>query len=111
VALDKAGDSAGEHEALEKAVEIDPDMAIAQNQLGYLDSRSGDVAAAEKHFREAVRAAPAYTEAWINLAATLGMESKFHEAQQAIDSALKLEPTNSEALQLRQDLTASQSQH
>ena len=111
VALDKAGDAAGEHEALEKAVEIDPDMAIAQNQLGYLDSRGGDVAAAEKHFREAVRAAPAYTEAWINLAATLGMESKFQEAQQAIDSALKLEPKNSEALQLRQDLAASQSQH
>jgi Flp pilus assembly protein TadD len=111
VALDKAGDSAGEHEALEKAVQIDPDMAIAQNQLGYLDSRSGDVAAAEKHFREAVRAAPAYTEAWINLAATLGMESKFQEAQQAVDSALKLEPTNSEALQLRQDLAVSQSQH
>lgn len=111
VALDKAGDSAGEREALEKAVQIDPDMAIAQNQLGYLDSRSGDVTTAEKHFRDAVRAAPAYTEAWINLAATLGMESKFQEAQQAIDSALKLEPANSEALQLRHDLTASQSQH
>lgn len=111
LALDRVGDTAGERSALERSIQIDPDMAIAQNQLGYLDSRSGDAAAAEKHFREAVRAAPAYTEAWINLAATLGMESKFQDAQQAIDSALKLEPTNSEALQLRHDLAASQPQH
>src|SRR5215469_2638008 len=111
LALVKLDEPRAAKEHLEKAVEIDPDMAIAQNQLGYLDSRGGDVAAAEKHFREAVRAAPAYTEAWINLAATLGMESKFQEAQQAIDSALKLEPKNSEALQLRQDLAASESQH
>lgn len=111
MALDRVGDTAGERSALEHSIQIDPDMAIAQNQLGYLDSRSGDAAAAEKHFREAVRAAPAYTEAWINLAATLGMESKFPEAQQAIDSALKLEPTNSEALELRSDLSRSQSQH
>ena len=109
--MDKVGDTAGERSALEHSIEIDPDMAIAQNQLGYLDSQSGDAAAAEKHFREAVRAAPAYTEAWVNLAATLAMESKFPEAQQAIDSALKLEPTNSQALELRSDLSRSQSQH
>jgi tetratricopeptide (TPR) repeat protein len=111
VALDKAGDRAGEHEALQKTVQIDPDMAIAQNQLGYLDSRSGDIASAEAHFRQAVRAAPRFAEAWVNLAATLGMESKFQEAQNAVDTALKLDPENSEALQLRRDLTASQAQH
>jgi len=111
VALDRVGDTAGERSALEHSIQIDPDMAIAQNQLGYLDSRSGDAAAAEKHFREAVRSAPSYTEAWINLAATLGMESKFPEAKQAIDSALKLEPTNSEALQLRHDLAGAPSPH
>ncbi len=83
VALDKTGDMAGERAALEKAIQIDPDMAIAHNQLGYLASRAGDSAAAEEHFRQAVGAAPAYTEAWINLAATLGMESKFGEAQKS----------------------------
>ena len=107
VALDAAGDTAGERAALEKAIEIDPDLAVAQNQLGYLDFRDGDPAAAEEHFQHAVRAAPAFTDAWINLAATLGMQSKFSEAESAVASALKLEPKNAQALQLRRDLAAS----
>lgn len=107
VALHKLGDVAGERDALEKAVQIDPGMAAAHNQLGYLASRAGDIASAEKHFREAVRAAPLFIEAWVNLAATLGMESKLPEAQQAVDAALKLDPGNAQALQLRRDLTAS----
>ena len=110
VALDRAGDTAGERAALEKSVQIDPDMAIAQNQLGYLDSREGDPVAAEGHFRQAVRAAPTFTDAWINLAAALGMESKFTEAEAAVTNALKLEPKNTQALQLKQELAASREQ-
>jgi len=97
-------------ELYEKAIQIDPDLAIAHNQLGYLDSRNGDPAAAEEHFRNAVRAAPGFTDAWINLAATLGMESKFSEAEAAVATALKLEPANAEALQLKQDLAAGREQ-
>jgi tetratricopeptide (TPR) repeat protein len=104
VALDKTGDTSGERAALEKAIQINPDMAIAHNQLGYLASRSGDSAAAEEHFRRAVAAAPAYTDAWINLAATLGMESKLAEAQKAVASALRLDPKNTQAQQLQHDL-------
>jgi tetratricopeptide (TPR) repeat protein len=110
VALDAAGDTAGERAALEKAIQIDPDLAVAHNQLGYLESGNGDPAAAEEHFREAVRAAPTFTDAWINLAATLGMQSKFSEAQSAVASALKLEPKNAQALQLKNDLAASREQ-
>ena len=110
LALDATGDTAAERTALERAVKIDPAFALAQNQLGYLDSKDGDPAAAEEHFRLAVRAAPGYTQAWISLAATLGMESRFPEAQEAVASALKLEPNNTEALQLRKDLTAAQAQ-
>ncbi len=107
-ALDKAGDAAAEKTALEKALQLDPALAVAQNQIGYLASRSGDTAAAEEHFRQAVRAAPAYAEAWINLAATLGMESKISEARQAVASALKADPNNAQALQLQQELSASE---
>lgn len=106
--LDKAADTAGERAALEQAVKSDPGFALAQNQLGYLDSKDGDSSAAEEHFRAAVKAAPAYTQAWISLAATLGMESRFPEAQEALASALKLEPQNADALQLRKDLDAAQ---
>ncbi|HUB19092.1 MAG TPA: tetratricopeptide repeat protein [Acidobacteriaceae bacterium] len=110
VALDKAGDTDGERSILEQVVALDPSFALAQNQLGYLESRRGDYSAAESHFRQAVAAAPAFTEAWISLAATLGMESKFPEAQQAVASALRLDPRNSEAQQLSHDLSAAQTQ-
>jgi cytochrome c-type biogenesis protein CcmH/NrfG len=41
------------------------------------------------------------------------MESRFPEAQQALASALQLDPKNAQALQLRKDLDAAaeQTQH
>ncbi len=110
MALDRTGNTEEERTALEQAVQIDPDFALAQNQLGYLASRSGDTASAEEHFRQAVRASPGYTQAWVSLAATLGMESRFPEAQEAIASALRLDPNNAEAQQLRKELSAAQAQ-
>jgi tetratricopeptide (TPR) repeat protein len=110
MALDRAGNTDEERSVLEQAVKIDPDFALAQNQLGYLASRGGDTASAEEHFRLAVRASPGYTQAWVSLAATLGMESRFPEAQEAVASALRLDPNNAEAKQLRKDLTAAQAQ-
>jgi Flp pilus assembly protein TadD len=109
-ALDQAGDMDNEQSVLEKVVAIDPSIALAQNQLGYLESRRGDYTSAESHFRLAVAAAPAFTQAWISLAATLGMESKFPEAQQAVASALRLDPQNGEAQHLSHDLAAAQGQ-
>jgi tetratricopeptide (TPR) repeat protein len=109
-ALDKAGNLDAEHDILEKVVAIDPQIALAQNQLGYLDSRRGDNAAAEKHFARAVEAAPGFTQAWISLAATLAMESKFPQAQQAVSNALRLDPGNTQAQQLSHDLQAAQTQ-
>lgn len=108
--LDQAGDTEGEHAVLEQVVAIDPTIALAQNQLGYLDSRRGDYASAEAHFRQAVTSAPQFTQAWISLAATLGTESKFPEAQQALADALRLDPENTEARQLSHDLTTAQNQ-
>jgi tetratricopeptide (TPR) repeat protein len=108
MALDKAGNTAEERNALEQAIKIDSGFALAQNQLGYLDSQQGDPGSAEEHFRAAVKAAPGYTQAWISLAATLGMQAKYSEAQEALASALKLEPDNADALQLRKDLDAAQ---
>ncbi len=110
LALDGAGKTEEEQTVLEQAVQLDPDFALAQNQLGYLASRGGDTASAEEHFRQAVRASPEYTLAWISLAATLGMESRFPEAQEAVASALRLDPNNAEAQQLRKDLAGAQAQ-
>jgi Flp pilus assembly protein TadD len=49
LALDQAGDKSGERAALEQAVKLDPTLALAQNQLGYLLSVDGGHAAAEVH--------------------------------------------------------------
>lgn len=110
VALDQSGDIATERSVLEKAIQLNPDLASAQNQLGFLASRSGDSAAAEKHFREAVRAAPGFTEAWVNLAASLGLQSRFSEAQEAVQYALQLEPQNPQALLLKDTLAKALAQ-
>jgi tetratricopeptide (TPR) repeat protein len=106
VALDRVGDTAAEREALQKVIQIDPAMAVAHHQLGYLASSSGDFAGAEAQFREAVRAAPGYTDAWISLAATLGMESRYPEAQQAVQRALEIDPHNTNAVALQKDLAS-----
>jgi tetratricopeptide (TPR) repeat protein len=110
VAFDKTGNLAGERAALEKAIQINPDLAVAQNQLGFLDSQSGNRVSAEKHFREAVRAAPRFTEAWVNLAATLGLQSRFTEAQDAVTNALRIDPQNPQALLLRDTIAKALAQ-
>jgi Flp pilus assembly protein TadD len=110
MACEKVGDSAGERVALDQAIQIDPKMAEAQNQLGYLDSRAGDTASAEAHFRLAVSAAPNYAKAWVNLAATLYLQSELPEAKEAVERALQLEPGNPQAQKLRSKLDATPSQ-
>ena len=109
LALDHVGDSANETSELQAALELDPHMAMAHDQLGYLATQNGDYATAEKEFREAVSNAPDYIEAWVSLAATLGMEQRYPEAQKAVESALQLDPQNKNALGLRKDLENSAS--
>jgi Flp pilus assembly protein TadD len=107
MACDKAGDAASERAALEQALQIDPNMGEAQNQLGYLASRAGDTASAEEHFRLAVRASPRFAKAWVNLAATLYLESKLSEAKDAVEHALRLEPGNPQAQKLSSQLESN----
>lgn len=109
VALDKTGDTAGEREALERAVQLDPSMAIAHRQLGYLAFNDGDFGTAESHFRAAVQAAPAFTDAWVSLAATLATESRHMEADQAVRRALEIDPKNANALELQKELAKADS--
>ena len=104
VALHKAGDLEGERAQLEQAVKLDPQLAPAQKQLGYLLARSGDAAGAVEHFQLAVHAAPRWVEAWINLAAELAEESHFPEARDAVATALRLDPANEQARRLNDQL-------
>jgi tetratricopeptide (TPR) repeat protein len=104
IALRRAGDSAGERAQLEEAVKLDPKLAGAQNQLGYILARTGDADGAVEHFRMAVTAAPAWTDAWINLAAELAVVSHFPEAREAVAKALTLDPGNAQARELSDQL-------
>ncbi len=108
--LNGLNDTKGERVALEQAVEIDPNFALAQYQLGYLASLDGDTSGAEQRLRLAIKASPGYVQAWLALATTLATESHIPDALQAVDSALKIAPDNSAALTLRKNLTASQAQ-
>jgi len=104
-------DIEGERAALEQAVRIDPNFALAQFQLGILDSRNGDAGGAEQQFRLAIKTSPGYVQAWIALASTLAVESRIPDALQAVDSALKIDPNNTQGLELRKNLVAGHTQH
>jgi tetratricopeptide (TPR) repeat protein len=109
--LNDINDIEGERAALEQAVKIDPNFALAQYQLGILDSRNGDTRSAEQHFRLALKSSPGYVQAWVALAATLATESRSSDALQAVDSALRIDPSNRQGLELRKNLVAGQAQH
>lgn len=107
-ALDKTKDSVGETAALQRAIELNPNLAEAQNQMGYLAAKKGDDVKAESYFRAAVRASPSYLPAWINLAATLAGEAKWQDAKQALAHALELDPNSPEAHRLDRVIAAAQ---
>jgi tetratricopeptide (TPR) repeat protein len=105
------GDVAGEHAALEQAITADPDFFAAQYALGYLEFGAGDVAGAERQFRLTIKAAPRNAQAWLSLAATLGAQSRIPEAQEAVANALRLDPNNAGALDLKSKLATAGTGH
>ena len=107
-ALEKTNDLTGEKAELERAIQLDPHLAEAQNQLGYLAGKSGDLAQAESCYRAAVHASPSYLVAWINLAATLADEAKWQEARQAASHALEIDPNSAEARRLAEAIVNAQ---
>ena len=114
IALNRAGDTAGERQELEKAIALNPRLPGPQNAMGYMLSRAGDADGAVKRFQQAVQAAPGWPEAWINLAAELAVTRRFSEARQAVAKALELDPQNQEARELSDQLArdpAAQQDH
>jgi Flp pilus assembly protein TadD len=113
MALDKAGDEEGERSALRRAVDLDSHMALAHNQLGYLDASDGDTAGAVQHLRLAVEADPGFSKAWMNLAASLCLQAKWVEAREALHHVFALEGDDAAAKALLQqiDVMQAQTQH
>lgn len=109
--LGEMGDVAGERAALEQAIQSNPNFVQAQYQLGYLDFQAGDDPGAEKQFRITLEALPNNVPAWCALASTLARQSRFPEAQQAVATALRLDPNNAVALKLRGMIAAAMKRH
>ena len=107
-ALDKTNDLVNEKAALQRAIQLNPNLAEAQDQMGYLAARSGDTAEAEAYFRAAIHASASYVPAWINLSATLASEARWQDATEAVNHALAIDPSNAEARQLQQAIQAAQ---
>lgn len=111
MALDKTGDLTGERAALEQAVNNNPHMAAAQNQLGYLDFSAGNAESAIQHFQFATEADAGYTQAWMNLAAALCLEYKWEDARAALAHVLQIDPSNPQANELLQRLNSIEPPH
>ena len=92
MALNLAGDKAGERAALEKAIQLNPGFAAAENLLGNLTAEAGETAAAEQHFRNALAAMPRYAEASNNLGTLLGQLGRDTEAEVRFRSAVSANP-------------------
>jgi len=110
MALDKTGDKVGERTALRQAVDLNPHMALAQNQLGYLDASDGDDDAAVQHFQLAVGADPGFRQAWMNLAASLCLQAKWVEAREALTHVFALGGDDASAKALLQQIDAMEAQ-
>jgi tetratricopeptide (TPR) repeat protein len=110
-AMDKMKDIDGEKTALQQAIQLNPNLAEAQNQMGYIAAHEGDTARAEIYFEAAVHAEPSYMAAWINLAATFASETKWQEAKKALGHALEIDPENAQARQLALALASPNPDH
>jgi tetratricopeptide (TPR) repeat protein len=102
-ALLERGDRSGARVVLTTALRSFPSHPLLQNFLGVVEAQDGNYRAAEARFRDAVRAAPRYTDAWLNLG-RLYQENAAAEtdaapkAQAAYDAVLGYDPTHAESL-------------
>jgi protein O-mannosyl-transferase len=77
----------------EHALAVTRDNAVAQNNLGVCFLDSGNVAAAESHFAEAVRIRPRYPEALANLGLCRDQAGREDEALELLQRSVQIQGT------------------
>jgi putative PEP-CTERM system TPR-repeat lipoprotein len=97
LALDRTADYSGEREALEKAVQLDPQLSRPHNQLGVLDLQNNQVDAAKKEFQTAISLDPQYAEAQNNLGVLSGQLGESEEAERLFREATENNPQYGQA--------------
>jgi len=74
---------------LERALELDPDSAMANNVMALLQIRLKDDVRAEKHFRRSISEQPDYSDARNNYAVFLCERNRFDEADEQFRLAIR----------------------
>jgi protein O-GlcNAc transferase len=97
IAAFQRGESEVAVDLLRKAIEANPESAVAANDLGSVLAQTGRVAEAIPAFRRAIELAPAYPEAHNNLANICQMTGNLEEAVASYQAALRLRPEYAEA--------------
>jgi Flp pilus assembly protein TadD len=81
-------------DTLRKLLTLEPESAAAQNNLGNILSRAGDIKGAEAAFREAVRLQPELPALHINLANLLAQNGKPAAARFEYEEAIRIGPSS-----------------
>jgi Flp pilus assembly protein TadD len=97
VSAHQAGDDQKSIEHLNKALELYPDFAEAQSNLGIRYLKLQQYQVATRHFRKAVELLPTCGPAFTNLSVGLFEMDQYPEAQAAARQALKLDGTDDKA--------------
>jgi tetratricopeptide (TPR) repeat protein len=102
-AMLESDDRVGARRTLEAALRASPAHPVLQNFLGVVEAQDGHYAAAEARFQGALRAAPRYTDASLNLGRlyqenTARDPGALPKALAAYDAVLAYDPRHSESL-------------
>lgn len=102
-ALLERGERGGARAALTEALRSFPSHPLVQNFLGVVEAQDGNYQAAEARFRDALRVAPRYTDAYLNLGRLYQENAARHpdavrRALAAYEAVLAYEPRHGESL-------------
>ena len=93
----RTGDPARAADALNRAVNANPDRPEPHTLLGVIAIQHGDATTAEREFREALRCQPGNTEANDNLGSLLLERGTYNEAAFYFQKALDADPASAQA--------------
>ena len=93
--------------AYRKLLDEVPNQKEALNNLGFLYLTGGQFSLAKDYFRKALAEDPDYELAWLNLASACVQLNDISTALEALDEALRINPSNTRAMALKQSLVTA----
>ena len=100
ITLVNKGDFAGALDYLHRAQQLTPQYSVLLINLAIAENATKQSAAAEQHFKDALRLAPSFPDSYTYYARYLLSHSRADEARAFLHSALELSPTDLTAREL-----------